>query len=108
MSQHHAHADRNHRGRLPVAAVLTVSVLTVAAVLGATVVMSRGGAAGRPTGAAVAAKPPPPPPAPPATVPTQSARPAPLHDAPAGSRGKVVYLSFDDGPHPQYTPQVLD
>ena len=28
-------------------------------------------------------------------------------DAPAGAGG-VVYLTFDDGPHPTYTPQVLD
>ena len=27
---------------------------------------------------------------------------------PSGGAGPVVYLTFDDGPHPEYTPQVLD
>ncbi len=34
-------------------------------------------------------------------------KPAVLPDPPTGPGG-VVYLTFDDGPHPTYTPQVLD
>ena len=37
--------------------------------------------------------------------PTPTVRPA---VQPVGQPGDVVYLTFDDGPHPVYTPQVLD
>ena len=39
-----------------------------------------------------------------------TAAPIPLPPGPArpGDGGDVVYLTFDDGPHPKYTPQVLD
>ena len=42
---------------------------------------------------------------PPAPRPTPTVRPA---VQPVGQSGDVVYLTFDDGPHPVYTPQVLD
>ncbi len=50
--------------------------------------------------------------APPTTADAPAATPAPTTaDAPAATpagAGGVVYLTFDDGPHPTYTPQVLD
>ena len=50
-------------------------------------------------------------------LPLADATPAPTSTAPItspsvpdtpGDEGAVVYLTFDDGPHPEYTPQVLD
>jgi peptidoglycan-N-acetylglucosamine deacetylase len=35
-------------------------------------------------------------------------RPAPPAPPAASGQGAVVYLTFDDGPHPTYTPQLLD
>ena len=49
--------------------------------------------------------------APPATPTHHDRRPTTTADAPAATSagpGGVVYLTFDDGPHPTYTPQVLD
>ncbi len=36
-----------------------------------------------------------------------TARPVVAHTAHGGAGGPVVYLTFDDGPHPTWTPQVL-
>ena len=51
-------------------------------------------------------------PPPPTTADAPAATPPPTTaDAPAATSagsGGVVYLTFDDGPHPTYTPQVLD
>ena len=52
-------------------------------------------------------------PPPTTTADAPAARPPPTTtaDAPAATSagpGGVVYLTFDDGPHPTYTPQVLD
>jgi peptidoglycan/xylan/chitin deacetylase (PgdA/CDA1 family) len=46
---------------------------------------------------------PPPPPPPPSEPPPASAA-----GAASSGQGAVVYLTFDDGPHPTYTPQLLD
>ena len=46
--------------------------------------------------------------APDTVPPTTSDEPAPDPVPPAEESGSVVYLTFDDGPHPTYTPQVLD
>ena len=46
-----------------------------------------------------------------ADAPADTPPPATTADAPAAPSagpGGVVYLTFDDGPHPTYTPQVLD
>lgn len=40
-------------------------------------------------------------------TPKPAAKPTPTPSAPQG-QGKVLYLSFDDGPDPTWTPQVLD
>ncbi len=37
-----------------------------------------------------------------------TARPVVAHTAHGGAGEPVVYLTFDDGPHPTWTPQVLD
>ena len=46
-----------------------------------------------------------------ADAPADTPQPTTTADAPADASaepGVVVYLTFDDGPHPTYTPQVLD
>ena len=46
-----------------------------------------------------------------ADAPTATPTPTTTADAPTATSagpGGVVYLTFDDGPHPTYTPQVLD
>ena len=46
-----------------------------------------------------------------ADAPAATSPPTTTADAPAATSagpGGVVYLTFDDGPHPTYTPQVLD
>ena len=50
----------------------------------------------------------PPPPITTAVPPAAAAAPTTTSDAPVPASGSVVYLTFDDGPHPTYTPQVLD
>lgn len=40
-------------------------------------------------------------------TPTSPAKPRPPAPAPRHTGGKVAYLTFDDGPNPTYTPQVL-
>ena len=62
-----------------------------------------------PTTTADATATPTPTPTPTTTADATAATPTPTTtaDAPAGPGG-VVYLTFDDGPHPTYTPQVLD
>ena len=53
----------------------------------------------------------PPPPTTTADAPADTPPPTTTADAPADTPaepGVVVYLTFDDGPHPTYTPQVLD
>ena len=53
-----------------------------------------------------------PPPTTTADTPTTTSPPTTTADAPAattaGASGGVVHLTFDDGPHPTYTPRVLD
>ena len=52
-----------------------------------------------------------PPPTTTADAPADTPPPTTTADAPADTSaepGVVVYLTFDDGPHPTYTPQVLD
>ncbi len=52
-----------------------------------------------------------PPPTTTADAPADTPQPTTTADAPADASaepGGVVYLTFDDGPHPTYTPQVLD
>jgi peptidoglycan/xylan/chitin deacetylase (PgdA/CDA1 family) len=44
----------------------------------------------------------------PVPIPTGSAEPISVPTAPAGGSGPVLYFTFDDGPDPRYTPQVLD
>jgi len=41
-------------------------------------------------------------------TPTAPAEPPSAPGAPSEGTGPVVYLTFDDGPHPEYTPQVLE
>ena len=69
------------------------------------------------TADATAATPPPtttaamPTPTTTADAPAATPTPTTTADAPAATSagpGGVVYLTFDDGPHPTYTPQVLD
>ena len=53
----------------------------------------------------------PPPPTTTADAPPATPTPTTTADAPPATSagpGGVVYLTFDDGPHPTYTPQVLD
>ena len=47
----------------------------------------------------------------PAPTPAAPVEPTPVPTAPTSptdGSGPVIYLTFDDGPHPVYTPQVLD
>lgn len=44
----------------------------------------------------------------PVPTPTRPVEPTSVPTAPAGGSGPVLYLTFDDGPHPGYTPQVLE
>ncbi len=73
-------------------ATLATCALAMTAVFGSTGAVAASGpptASGSPT-------------AKPTRAPT--AKPAPVRK---GAGGKVVYLTFDDGPHPVYTPQIL-
>jgi len=44
----------------------------------------------------------------PVPPPTRPAEPTLVPTAPANGTGPVLYFTFDDGPHPVYTPQVLE
>ena len=50
----------------------------------------------------------PPPPTTATDPPAATVAPTTTAEAPEPASGAVVYLTFDDGPHPTYTPQVLD
>ncbi|MCY4134875.1 MAG: polysaccharide deacetylase family protein [bacterium] len=44
----------------------------------------------------------------PVPTPTGPAEPTSVSSAPDSGAGPVLYLTFDDGPHPVYTPRVLE
>ena len=44
----------------------------------------------------------------PVPIPTRPAGPTSVPTVPAGGGGPVLYFTFDDGPHPVYTPRVLE
>jgi peptidoglycan-N-acetylglucosamine deacetylase len=101
----HAPAARTPTRRLTVlagvGAALAVAAIAVPAV--------RDSDSPAPSRAATGASTPTPTSAP-GSSPTTAVQPAPLDDAGSdrAGGGKVVYLSFDDGPHAHYTAQVLD